>query len=350
MNKKKDMIEKLLVRIGLKTKPLAILTVGENKPSGVRLKGKRLTVKPKIKAEVTLPNPKTIKDVDQESIDIMKLVDSNPVKAMQMAVLRDKRVSNERKEKARFLALSPLEIEREAERKVLIEKAALSLTANLPKVREIQLDINWNEDVLLQHIAEAAFRSSLESDVLWIGGGNFGGNLYVKIGAVTEEIKTNDMELLDTAAAKLFSWSGVVNVLEDPTSSELKRFLSNAADSYTASQRKLKSSEYYLGLLVEKAIEAPLKYIKESAKRLEILEALALATAEAGIAIGFFKDSKKNVHIDCSDNRFGTTQLTSKIMLPYMQSIIDGSSVAGRLTSGTDSAKLLEAFTNLLKK
>lgn len=346
MNKIESTIQRILNRF----KPLAILTIAEKKPSGVQLYGKRLTVKPKIKDKVTLSKPKSKVIVDQESIDIMKLVDSNPVMAIQMATQRDNRISKERKEKARFLALRPLEIEREADRKLLIQRAALSLTANLPKVRDIQLDINWNKDVLLQHIAEAAFRSSLEADVLFIGGGNFGGTLKVKIGAITEEINSDDIELLANASAKLFAWSGVLKILENPTSSELKRYLSVSADNYTASQRKLKSSEYYLGLLVEKSIEAPLKYTKETAKRSEILEALALATAEVGIAIGFFKDSKKNVHIDCSDNRYGTTQLTSKIMLPYFQSIIDGSSVAGRLTSGTESANLLEAFTNLLKK
>ncbi len=333
-----------------KRKPQILAVLDKPKKKSLIIYGKRVQPKPEAVKPIKVAPPKPKAVIDTEEREIMNLIHIDPIKALQMAHARDNRMAKERRERVRFLALSPLEIEREQERKEIIKTAAISLIANLPKVREIQLDINWKKEILLQHIADAAFRSSLESNFLWIGGGNFGGILKVKSGAITVEVDRANLELLDTAASKIFAWSGVLKSLDNPTASDLKRYLSVAADNYAVSQRKLKPSEYYLSQLVEKAIKAPLLYTKETATRTEIMAALALATAEVGVAIGFIKDSQKHVNIDCSDNRFGNTQLTAKVMLPYFQSIIDGSSVAGRLTSLSDASKLLAAFINHLPK
>lgn len=303
-----------------------------------------------IPAQKPKPRPKAV--VDQEAIDIMNLANTDPLKAFRMAKAKDARVKKERLEKARFMALSPLEKEREEERINLIKKAALTLAANLPKASELGLDPNWRGSILLTKIAEAAFRSSLENNVLWISNGL--GDLSVKVGAQTVEVHSQK-DLLESAAKKLFNWSGMGKSLnndkgEEPNVWDLIRGLGKAAMQYKAQQAKLKSSEYYLSQLVKNSIGAPLKYTKETATRVDILTALALATAEVGVSLGFFKDAQKIVNIDCSDNRYGTTQLTDKVMLPYMRSIIDSSKVAGRLTSDKDAANLLSAFINFLSK
>lgn len=339
-----------------KRKPKVVALMDEPKKLGVSMVGKKV-VKPILKrprvvakAKPKYADKKLLAITKMEKAQIDFLMKSNPIEALALNNRLEAKIKANNAPIISYNNLSQLDKERALERTEMIEKAALSLTANLPKVREVQLDINWRKEVLLKHIADVAFKSSLVDDILWIGGGNFGGVLKVKIGATTIIIDRDDMELLNDAATKLWAWSGVLKVLDTPDTWSLRTHLSNSADNYAVSQRKLKSSDWFLATLVEKAIAAPLKYTKETATRLEILAALALATAEVGVSLGFFKDSQKKVNIDCSDNRYGTTQLDSKVMLPYMQSIIDRSSVAGRLTSGNYSSELLTAFTNYLTK
>ena len=343
MKTKTETIKRLLSRIGIGTKPVAMLT----ELKGVRIQGIKVASKPEPKAVVIptpKPKPKPIGVIDPEAIEIMNLVNTDPLKAYHMAKTKDARAKKERL----GMALSPLERDREEERIDLIKKAALTLTSNLPKTSDVSLDPNWKPEVLLKHIAEAAFRSSLDSDILWIGGGNLNGVLKVKSGAVTVDITRDDMELLNAAASKLWNWSGVLKSLDSPDTWDLRKHLSNAADHYAVSQAKLKPSSWYLSKLVENSVKAPLKYTKESSTRSEVLAALTLAVSEQAIALGFRVDTSKNVHIDCSDSRFGTTEISQKVLLPYMQSIIDGSSVAGRLKASNDPANLLTGVVNYL--
>lgn len=341
----------MLSRIGIGTKAVAIMP--EPKKKGVRIQGIKVASKPEPKAVVIptpKPKPKPKAVIDHEAIEIMNLANTDPLKAYQIAKAKDARTKKERLEKARYLALSPLEKEREEERIDLIKKAALTLTSNIGKASDLGLDPNWRGSILLTKIAEAAFQSSLENDVLWISNGL--GDLSVKVGAQTLEVHTQK-DLLEAVAKKLFNWSGLGKSLnnekgEEPNVWDLIRGLGKAAMQYKAQQAKLKSSEYYLSQLVKNSIAAPLRYTKESSTRSEVLAALTLAVSEQAIALGFRIDTSKNVHIDCSDSRFGTTEISQKVLLPYMQSIINGSSVAGRLKASNDSINLLTGVVNQL--
>ncbi|MFS4447314.1 hypothetical protein [Maribacter sp. 2307UL18-2] len=299
---------------------------------------------PKVKAQKTLIlRGKIVKRATGSKIRLV-----NP-EARILAIEHQKKL---RENAINALAMNlPTETEKEQEKIGTIKNAVKSLTANLPKESDLGLNPNWNASVLLSHIGDAAHRSSLESDVVWGRDGE--GLLILEIEAQTIKITPEYFELFDKAAERLFNWSGMGKSLNDSegTEPDTNAFLWNLGDSgarYSNEQKKLKSSDWYLDKLVEKASTATLVYEKATAKKADILEALALATAKEGIRLGFTRDKDKNVLIECSDNRFGCTELSTKVLLPFLQQIIDESSVAGRLTAKKDVSDLLTGFTNLL--
>ena len=322
---------------------IAMIDEPKKKPS-LKMTGKLLP-KAEVKEAVIKPQPKPrIKIVtavsNTEEQEILAMLEKDPSKAVEMFRAKNAKDEAKRKERNRFMALSPREKEREAEVKEKTKEAIKSLTTNLDK---LDVNPNWKHSVIWDHIAKMCFESSLEGGVLWLTSST--GGLQFKIQADTINMPYKE---LDPVALKLIKWSGIKLNSQDFDGLELSKALGNAASSYHIAQMKLKSSTYYLETLVARSVEAKLSYAKESATRTEILEALSLATAEVGISLGFYRDKNKNVWINCSDSKYGSTEVTKKVLLPYMQRIIYGSSVAGRLNSNEDAGKLLSGFTNLI--
>ena len=340
-------------------KPLAIVAVAKKKPTGVIMYGKRI---PKPEAVRVLPKPKpkpvavkypnlklmAISKDDEAMVD--RLIKSDPLEALAVSNRLTAKVKVANSKIMAYNSLTQLQREREAAEIDLIKKAALSLTANLPSVSDAGLDVNWSSKVLISSISKIAFNSSLQDNVLWIS--NNLGDLSVKIGAQTIEVHTRK-ELLEAASKRLYNWSKMGKSLnnekgEEPNVYDLIRGLGKSASLYKVRESKLKSSDWYLTLLVDRASNAPLQYTKESSSRNEVLEALALATAEEANKLGFYKDKSKAININCSDNRFGSSQLSDKVLLPFMESIIEKSSVAGKLQASNDAKNLLTGMKNLL--
>ena len=340
-----------------KRKPKLMAVMDKPKKKGLIMYGKRVEPRPN---PVPMPKPKptppkypnlklmAISKADEARVN--DLIQSAPLEAL---ALSNRLTSKMRAANSKILAynsLTQLQREREAAEIELIKKAALSLTANLPSVSDAGLDVNWRSNILISSISEIAFNSSLQDNVLWIS--NNLGDLSVKIGAQVVEVH-NRKELLEAASKRLYNWSKMGKSLnnekgEEPTVYDLIRGLGKSASLYKVRESKLKSSDWYLTLLVDRASNAPLQYTKESSTRNEVLEALALATAEEANKLGFYKDKSKAVNINCSDNRFGSSQLSDKVLLPYMEAVIEKSSVAGKLIASNDAKNLLTGMKNLL--
>ena len=319
-----------------KEKKGSLKMTGKMLPKPVAQAKEKPKPKPTIKAR---PRVKTVTAVaNTEEKEILAMLDTDPSKAIQMMNARNRRIEAERKERKRYLALSDREKLREKEVKEKTKAAIKSLTANLDK---LDVNPNWNHNVIWNRIADMCFRSSLEADVLWISTAT--GSLEFKIKADQIPLSSNE---LDPVAEKLISWSKIKFNSSEYTGAKLSDALANSASTYQREEAKLKSSEFYLNELVARSLEAKLEYDKETAKRYEILEALSLATAEIGISLGFYRDKNKNVWINCSDSKFQSSEISKKVLLPYMQRIIDGSTVAGKLNSNEDAGKLLTGFIN----
>lgn len=286
--------------------------------------------------------------------DVLEAMDKNSGKgaALFTALMTQRKAERKAVNKVKPMAVSPLEKERIEERKQIITNAAISLTTNLPRSSDA-LDVNWNVFVLVDHIAKAGHESSLQDDILWHGQDGKYSDLNLKVGARTIKFTKEDYPLLDSAIGKLISWSGAKKKLTEskkqrPAEALIKSALAKVGNSYLAQQSKKKSSEWYLGRLDAVMRGAELAYTPATATKEDALAALTLATAEQAILLGFFKDKSNNVNIDCSDSKYGVTELPRKIILPYFKLILEKSSVAGKLKGTAYPTKFMEGVISML--
>lgn len=278
--------------------------------------------------------------------EVLAALNKDPKAGIELLRGKLKESRRSEKEKVRFMALSSIEREREQVRLDAIKKAVLSLTENLVPASELCVDVNYSEESNLPMLAEAAFNSSLKSDILWLSDSKM--NPSFKIKAVTTKLTVADYTLFDSALKKLVKYSGLEKSLKDVASSNLMHAIGFKAFQFEGEARKLKSSDEYLELLVSKSIAAKLNYNKYTAKKADVAQALAMAVAEVGIELGFKKTRMRSVTIDCSDSKFSSTDIDRKTMTETCQKIIDGSSCSGRLTSKSDALDLLNGLISHL--
>ena len=313
-------IDKILIRMGIR--PLAIIDEPKKKPS-LKMTGKLLpkpvakeVVKPQLKKRVLKPVATRIETAQQIEVD--KLLKTDPAAALALG-LKFSRDNKGAKLKAMAYAnLTDEEKERQKEKDSEIKMATDSLAKNLPK---FDWDVNFRHELLFAEVVRLAFLSALKEDILF----NIckDGQLYVKIGATNWKID-KPKEQLGTVNKKLIDYSGISFDPKEFDGFKLYHALVVASANYASSQRKLKTSEWYLEEFVSKASQAELKFTSDKSGRNEVRDVFVLAASTLAVEIGFRTNKNRtSVFIDSSDNRFGLAEVSIKDFTGYVVRAIE---------------------------
>jgi hypothetical protein len=351
---KNTVIEKLLRRIGFKTKAVAIVEAEEPMPRGVVLVCRKVAPKPRPRVApkaVTVrkyPDLKVVAVSREDKAKVKALLESDPGAALK---LNNSLNANVRRTNAPVLAynnLTELEREQKEDREKTIVASFDTITRSLPTTSEAGIGNDMTKSTLLWLIGKKAFESALMNDVLFTADEYF--NASITVGAVTIKLDLKDRELIDKSVGKLKSWSGAGKVLADTDTWEIIRSIGSAARQYQVSQSKKKNSEYYLELLVSTANQAEIN-AKREALISDYLAALCLEVSTIAVKIGFTTNKSRSAFFtNSSDSKFGLTEICKKDMLGYMERITDGCKISGKLTGANMPKDLMNGTLNYLTR
>ena len=341
---KQSTIDKILVRMGIK--PVAIM----NEPKKTLIMhGKLLpktevkeAVKPKPQPKKRVLKPVATKVVTAQQIEVDKLLETDPAAALALG-LKFSKENKERKLKAMAYAnLTDEERDRVIEKANKIKMGTDALTKNLPS---FTWDVNFRHELLFAEVVRLAFNSALNEDILF----NIckDGQLYVRIGATNWKID-KPKEQLGTVNKKLIDYSGV-SFGKEYDAFKLYHALIIASANYASSQRKLKTSEWYLEEFVSKASQAELKFTSDKSGRNEVRDAFVLAASTLSIEIGFRTNKNRtSVFIDSSDNRFGLAEISVKEFTGYVVRAVEAHNYSTKLSGDSTQTNIAKSIVNNL--
>ena len=199
-------------------------------------------------------------------------------------------------------------------------------------------------------IVEAAFQSAVAAGYYFL---SVKDRLHIEIGNEVLPVSVNDVI---PVIEPLIEWAGVGNQkLKDEKGKPFDKFVLQPALTFQAilfksEEQKLSTSSDHLNILVS-AMGQAIWRRPENLNRAAVMDSFVKQLARVVKHIGqeYYHNRSGDLYLNCADQRHGLTKLSTKVVLPYFQAIIDNSSVAGKFRAKNDAATLLQGFINKTK-